>query len=827
MMNSFKVCRTILCMVIILAFFTFPSTIANFILAEDSKNENQVNITWDEFKKLIKIDSDEVKLSWDEFRKLVAQTGSEVKIEYNIQNGMVILNRDQFKRLLAQMKPPDMTPVVPPKDHLITKAEYSGIIGEKSTTFNATFTLEIFKKERNTYPKIRILPQTVALKDITINDKPALVINEDGWYVLTTDEVGHHTVNLAFSIQSNLNKGVNALNFQIPQTAITLLKLDIPLQDVKVEIPQSKHVGITRKSGHAYVDAVLATTHFIQVNVHRKVALDSSKKRGPAKVYAETMNLLSIEDDALRITTKFKLNILQNTVQSLDLIIPQGYSILYVTDQNNQEMRDWTTKKVKDKEQLTIPFAGERKGIVVFHVTAEKIFSEKENELGFNGYQIKKAIREIGYIGGDKKSTAEAEITKQENLDRVDIQELPYDLISMSAKPPIFGLRYLRHPFLLTLKITKHEELATVNTVIDNASVMSVLLEEGKIITRTVYTLRNTWKQFLQLTLPKDSEIWSLYVNGKRELPSKNQEGKFMIPLIRSKVSGDTISSFNVEILSYEKTGKMDIVGRRHLSFPHTDIVTSKILWSVYLPVNYQILHFGGNVEKEKIATGIRLLLGGKRVFNYEDINGYNEVVSSFYNKGGKVSNKRIDRMKRNLQSDFRQQVGSDKSSLAKQISNEINFAQNIREEQNRGVMEKGSAGVALLKIEIPTSGQLYRFAKTIVEGEDLYINFEYTSNWISTLTKIFLLGLLLFILYKLRAQFKRLYITVKSWIESKKAFWDSCASPGGTRIILVILAIVFLFISRFLFIIVMLLLLVAWFKPEWLFRQLLKNKKQ
>ena len=112
--------------------------VTNFVYAENNQS-NQVRIDWSEFKKLLKIDADEIKLSWDEFKRLIAQTGSEIKVEYNIQNGMVVLQREQFKKILQQMKPPDTKPLQPPGDYLITKAEYSGVMGEKSTTFKVRF----------------------------------------------------------------------------------------------------------------------------------------------------------------------------------------------------------------------------------------------------------------------------------------------------------------------------------------------------------------------------------------------------------------------------------------------------------------------------------------------------------------------------------------------------------------------------------------------------------------------------------------------------------------------------------------------------------------
>jgi hypothetical protein len=774
------------------------------------KESSEVKISWEEFKKLLKMDTDEVKLSWGEFKKLLAQTGQDVKVEYNIENGMVVLSREQFKALLLKMKKPDVSPIIPPGDYLITKAEYNGIMGQNSTTFNVTYNLEIFEKDRKDYPRVQLMPESVALREIELDGRPALVMIENGWYVLVTDEIGRHKVTLSFSVKTELDKGPDVLNLTIPRTAITLFNIDILVTDARIEIPQAKYMTVTKRGKYSSVRAVLSTTSNVALKLHRTVVKE--KKKVPAKIYTEVMNLLSVEDNALRVTAKFKLNVLQNSISSVKVYVPEGYSVLYVRGENYQEIRDWSTEKVKDKNVLIVPFGGEKEGSIVFNVTGEKIFTEDESEIDFKGFQVLTSVRETGFLGIEKKSAAEAEIIKNEDIDIVDIQELPLDLVNMSTRPLILGLRYLRHPFSLTLKVTKHEELPMVNTVIDNASVVSVLLAEGKVISRVIYTMRNTGKQFLELGLPEKAEIWSLYVDGKREIPSKNKEGKFMIPLVRSKMAGENVASFDVEVLYYYKNNSLPLVGSKSLLFPRADVVISKMLWSCYLPLEYRYVHFGGNVEKEEIATGIRPLLGGGRVFTYEKVRGYEQALES-WEKPEQVEDQKIQQTQRMLKSNFRLSSANEQAAIMNQVRQEIGFAENIKRERDRGVTD-----VALFKIEVPTSGQLYRFAKTVVEDEQLFLSFQYTRRWIYSLVKILFFIVILIVIYSLRFKMKGLFLKLKNSLCSKKEFWMKLKTPDGIKMLLIVGAFIFFFISKFLFVVFVLIFLIAWLKPELIF---------
>jgi hypothetical protein len=803
----------------VLCLVSFTRLSAETLPADE--NPNVVKMTWEEFKKLLKLDADEIELSWNEFKKLLALTGTEIKVEYDIQNGKVVLQREQFKKLLEQMKPPIITPLSPPGDYLITKAVYAGSMDKKSTMFTVRFYIEIFDKKRDAYPKIQLLPQVVAIREIKLDDKPALIMVENDWYVLTTDKVGQHIIDVQFSVKSDLDKGPAIMDLAIPKTAITLFKLDIPLKDIQVEIPQEKYMTVSTAGNRTKVDAVLSSTERINVTLHRVSPADIIK-RGPAKVYAETMNLLSVEDDVIRVTTKFKLDILQNTIADIRVYVPEGYSILHVRDQNQQEIRDWSTIQEKDREILIVPFGGKKEGTVIFTVIAEKIFSEEDDSVAFNGFQVVKAVRETGFVGIEKKSTAETEILETDNIDVIDMQRLPSELVNMSTRPLIFALRYLRHPHQVSLTITKHEELAVVNTVIDNASVVSVFLEDGKIITRVVYTIRNTGKQFLEMTLPEDAEIWSLYVDGQRELPAKDDQGNFMIPLVLSKIQNGNIVAFDVEIVYYMRMKRFACMGSERLLFPQTDIIISTMLWSCYFPVDYRFVHFGGNVEKEKIASGFHPLLGGSRVFTYDEVSEYSKALENWESASTEVADDKIIEVQKRLKSEFRTGAHNELDAITNQLRQEIDFAEKIQKER-----EHGAIGTPLLRIDIPTSGQLYRFAKTLVEGEELYIEYYYVSDWLNTTCKVILIALVCFVVYIVRNQIIKMYISVIRWIESHRAVVKKCKTPQGTRVLLIAGAIISLFISKFLFVVFVLLLLLTWLKPEWIFRNKEKNVEQ
>jgi hypothetical protein len=776
---------------------------------------SQVRMSWEEFKGLLKLDTDEIKLTWEEFKRLLAQTGKEVKVEYNVQDGEVILKREQFKKLLDQMQDPEAVSLKPPIDYLITKAEYTAVMEQTSTTFKARLSVEIFDHERTAYPKIRLLPKDVALRDITIDSKPALVLVENGWYVLTTDTTGQHTIDVEFSVKSDLNSKSYALAVTIPQTAITLFKLEVPLKDISVEIPSEKHMTVAHGTGHTSIEAQLASTSVLQVKLQRNVA--QNQGGGPAKIYSDVMNLLSIDDGVLRVTSCFDINILQHTINEVELAVPEGYSVLYVNGQTGQEIRGWRTHMDSGSEVLSIPLPGDVEGAVSFTVVAEKLYHDTD-EVTFSGFTVKNAIRQTGYIGAEKLSSAEAQISFIEHVDRIDVLDLPRELVALSTRPLLFGLKYAQQPFALTITVTKHEELPVVHTVIDNANVVSVFLRDGKVISRVVYSIQNTEKQFLELTLPEGAEIWSLYVDGERQVPARSENGTFMIPLARSRIQDNVVHSFAVELLYFQKGRSFDIFGSGRIYFPRVDVVTSKLLWSCYFPMEYLFLHFGGNLDKEIIASGINPLLGKSRVFTYDEVTAYNEALENWEAPAaGAPVDKKVEETQRKLMSEFRSSTANGKDVFLNQLREEINFAQNVQRSQDQG---------GVLMIEVPSSGQLYRFAKTIVKDEELYITINYMQNWIGVLARILFFAVLIGVAVLLRQWFAKAYVLIKKWLIAHQHVFVWLRTPAGSRTLIACGAILFWFIAKVLFVILVILLIVSWFRPHWIFRYLQDAKK-
>jgi hypothetical protein len=301
----------------------------------------------------------------------------------------------------------------------------------------------------------------------------------------------------------------------------------------------------------------------------------------------------------------------------------------------------------------------------------------------------------------------------------------------------------------LVLDIKKHEDLPVIGTVIDYASGVTLFTEDGKLVHRVIYKVRNTSKQFLELELPIDAQIWSVFVGGEPAKPRLN-DSKVLIPLNRSRQGTTGLVAFDVELIYFMKAKRFGRFGSRNSIFPTPDILISQMLWSVYLPEGYSVLHFGGSVEKEKIAKGIRPLLGATR-----------KVTSYFDTELPEPGEQEQDEARRQrdakeLKKQFSANLALAEAQLVEQIRNEDQFGKRVQDLQAGAVPASG--GVLPIRIEVPTTGQLFRFAKTIVSEDPLTLNFSFASNSMIIFLRILILMGALVILYVFRQSLKKLF---------------------------------------------------------------------
>ncbi|MEI8350297.1 MAG: hypothetical protein WCI77_09105 [Candidatus Omnitrophota bacterium] len=576
---------------------------------------------------------------------------------------------DTYNRRTQDVETKDLTnPSPAASSYAIYKTTYKAEIEEDVVTIKGDIFFQVFSKG---WTQIPLVNSNVGLIEVTVNRGASFVTMQAGKYYLMIDKPGKYNLEIEFLVKANRERenGPGSFSFEASPAPISQFEFTIPEQDVEVFIEPSIKSVTKREAKSTNVWAVMPNTNRIQVRWTKALPKETiTHVKLEPKVYCDIDTYAAIGEGVIRCRTTLRYSILQSEVSNFRIALPEDVGILEVQGGN---LRDWKVTQDKDSQYLDVYLNFGIKGNHFLVITYERKIGEGSITAQIPEVKALGVEREKGYVGVAAATNVELAVNKTEHANLVDVKELPSAIWTSTASPILLAFKYLNHPYRIVVDVTKHEELPVLVAAIDSAQYITLYTDEGKSLTKAVYQIRNNVKQYIHLKLPPQATLWSVFVANKPVKPAKDKSGNILIPLEKSQLSGENLAQFPVEIVYLDKGSKMVFAGNLGLRLPQTDIPVSSLMWSVYLPLDYAYIHFGGNVRPQV-----------KRVSHFNDVMLF---------KAASVS-------RSNEYATQQYAIGE------------------LREEERSAQVK----GVLPIKIDIPQQGSLYSFSKLLVTENDI-----------------------------------------------------------------------------------------------------------
>jgi len=535
--------------------------------------KGQVILTWDEFVKITGYDPQRkggqvLTIPWEEVEKLL-----DVKVEKVGKAVTVELPWNDFKALLewsVQRKAAAPVEVPPPTEYIIGSSDYTGNLTDDGAEFTLKLKVDILKKKG--WKKIPVLPASVALMKATLPEGAYLNTAGESVEVLT-EKSGPMELTLQFAVMVQKEAGTNRVNFPRVVVGSSVLDLTLARENVDVKVAGAQSQLTKTDKGATKVAAAIPSG--LPVTISWERALPKIVPP-PTKLYAETQTLVGVAEGVLLCQETINYNILHTPVRELKLEVPKEVSILTVT---GESVVDW---RVDDKGALAVTFRAEMIGAQALRVAYERAAKETVEAPVIRATGVE---REKGYLGVVAVSNVEIESGQVTGATSIDPRQLPAELVAMTKAPILLAYRYVTDKFTIPLTIKKHGEVSVLVTIVDSALFTAMQLEDGRRMTKAVYSVRNNRNQFLRLQMPKGSEIWSVEVGGSPVAPAKDDKDNILIPLIRSASSAAELASFPVDLVYVEAPATAaPSRGTLKVELPRCDAPIMQVMVSFYLP---------------------------------------------------------------------------------------------------------------------------------------------------------------------------------------------------------------------------------------------------
>jgi len=604
-------------------------------------------------------------------------------------------------------------------EYAIYHTEYSAKIEEEIAVVKGAVNFEVFKKSG--WVKIPLAESAVGLKEASLNKKPCFVIREGSKYYAVISKPGSYHLDLEFFVKVNRERerGPGKILFSVLPSPISILDVEMEDGDAEIFVEPSIKIETEKSAKKTLATVVLPYTENVTIRWSKALAKEIIPvvKLEP-KLYADTVSLISIGDGVAKCFSRISYSILQSEISGLSISLPEDVGIL---DVSGNELRDWKVK-VKDARQiLDIYFNYGIKGNYTLNLVYERNIGPGSVSADLPDIYLAGAERQRGFVGIEALTNIEFAFNKLNAASVIDIKELPQDIWHKSRNPVILAFKYLNAPYSVIIDVTKHEEIPVLLAAIDSAGYVTLFTKEGKTLTKATYQMRNNVKQFIRILLPKGASLWSCFVSGKPVKPAKDKEGRVLIPLEKSQITGEALAQFPVEVVYLNKNSKLNFFGKVRMELPKLDIPANELFWSLYMPEKYSYFNFDSDLDK---TAHYGFGLGGGYAPQKEmPALGMDEIKSKKGRRISKVSG---------IASQFSPQAAMEKSLLSE-----------VQVIQERGALP--------IRIDIPQNGRLYRFGKLLVTDESSWVSVYYVRSARKALKWLFFAALFILIIILVR----------------------------------------------------------------------------
>ena len=497
-------------------------------------------------------------------------------------SGNVTLTLDEYNKLTELAARPPKKSDLPPLAYSMKHADLKLRVDNDGVRGTVELEGEVFRKGVSKVP----LTTGMTILDAHQNGKGVPLEQENGTHTALLSGPGEFSVDLETGLPLRIEAGRASFSLPVPSAGSVQLALLIPGDHTFANISPGLITSRKSENGHTAIEATLvpgqpaniwwATRETVTPVVPREV-----------RFLADAKTLISVTEAEIRVAVLADITVVQGEPNQFHIDLPEGYEVtgatgatLDSTETNNGVL----TLKVNAPSQRSHQFL----------ISMERSISDAKADAPF--LTFRKAQRETGEVLIEGAGTMELTATEGGGLKRMDVKEANPYLRSLAHFPAQAAFRYHKQASdtpSLALSWVRFPDGSVLAAVAESAQVTTLVTTEGKSLTEVKLIVKNQAQPFLKVALPPGATILSADVAGERVKPVQGPDGN-RVPLLRPGFR--PTDSYTVSFVFMHSGAPFAKKGGADLSLPSMDIPISLLSWEIFLPEQYKVKDFGGDV---------------------------------------------------------------------------------------------------------------------------------------------------------------------------------------------------------------------------------------
>lgn len=508
----------------------------------------------------------------------------------------VTLSLAEYNRLVDLAGRPQPDARVAPIGAIVANADLSIRVDRDAVHGTFALTGNVLRAGVNRVP----LVSGATLMEGTTEGRTLPLVADNGVQSALISGPGPFALTLEWGAPVAFSPGRAAFSLPVPIASTAHATFDVPGDQADVRVSSGVVTRRTSASGRTTVDVTLRPGAATEVSWSMRDSAPVAAAR-EVRYLADVFSLVTIGDSDVRLAALADVSIVSGEPRSIAVRIPDGYEVTGVSGSTieSSEPRDGSVV-------LTMSDGAARRH--QFLITMERSHADGSFTLETGFPSLPDAQRERGEIAIE--GTGTLELTAPDDvptglIHRIDVRELNGALQSLARTPLLAAFRYQRTPSAsaarLAMDVKRFGDAGVVAALAERAVATTLVTTEGRALTEVALTMQNRAQPFLKVALPPGATMVSVEVAGQTAKPVTGTDGT-RVPLLRPgfRPSGAYQVSFVYLYAGTPFAKKGDF----QLTLPKLDVPIAIAEWEVFVPEQYSVKAFDGNVIDRSTFPG-------------------------------------------------------------------------------------------------------------------------------------------------------------------------------------------------------------------------------
>src|SRR5262249_20904709 len=288
------------------------------------------------------------------------------------------------------------------------------------------------------------------------------------------------------------------------------------------------------------------------------------------KARARIVELVALGEDSTQVTASVQIDVTQGLAREAAVTLPAGLIVNQVSGAN---VADWTV----DRGSLDVTFLEPGAAQASIVVTGD-LRAQRDGRIAIPIVRMPSADRETGGVAVDVVGPGDIGAREPRGLEPADPTDLG-DIVAGHESPSMAAFRFTPlaggAPRSLTLNVTRYTPKAVLVANVEEARYDALLAEDGKLLVRARYGIRNNQRSFLAVALPPNATLWSASLAGRPVRPGVDASGALLLPLRKGRANEEA-PAFAIELLYLQRAPEWTDKGDARLALPAVDLPVSR-----------------------------------------------------------------------------------------------------------------------------------------------------------------------------------------------------------------------------------------------------------